>query len=200
MSAQVPYWIALLTPEERPFGPRRTDPFIDTVDCSVTTTTLTQWTGATHPAQETLLAVLAATVGAWQSDRCRNTASGVLVDIEDTDGSYFPVRLPSVGSPSDLAAEVQRRIAATPGGGVDYVLARNAPVLSRRAGAQIAFGELPTETDESLLHSLVVACEVSEIDGVAFVETSFAWNSRVFSCADVDDFERFWEKTISTFA
>ncbi len=190
----------MLTPEERPFGSRRTDPVIDTVDCSVVTTTRTQWTGATQPARETLLAVLATTVGAWHGDRCRNTTSGVLIDIENPDGSLFPVRLPTSGSPAHLSIEVRRRIDAAPSEGRDYDDARNTPSLARRAGAQIAFGELPSQTEETLRHSLVVKCDVSVFDGVTFVETAFAWNSRVFTCTDVDDFERYWEKTISTFS
>lgn len=205
--SQIPYWIAVLTPEERPLGTRRTDSRIDTVDTSVVTTTRTQWAGSEHPSTDTLLAVLASTVGAWQSNRCRSSTSGVLVDISDindingSDGSsrFFPVRLPSTGDPALLVDEVRRRIAAAPSRGRDYAAAKTAPALAKRSGAQIAFGAHASDAEETLHHSLAVTCEVIETDGVTFVDTAFQWNCRLFTRSDVDDFERFWEKTISTF-
>ena len=210
---QVPYWIAVLTPEEWPFGMRRTDPRIDTIDSSVVTTARTQWTGPAHPSRTTLLAVLAATVGAWQADSCRNNTSGVLIDIETPAGDYFPVRLPSIGDAALLTEEVRRRVAAAPHGGVDYRAARSVPALARKAGAQIAFhdgsdrstagatvsDDVTASDDVPLPHNLTVTCTVTEIDSVTFVEAEFRWNYRVFTRADVDDFERFWDKTISKF-
>lgn len=206
-TAQVPYWIAVLTPDERPFGMRRTDPRIDTVDSSVVTTTRTQWPGPEHPSGTRLLAVLAATVGAWQADRCRSNTSGVLVDIETEAGDFFPVRLPATGNAALLTEEVRRRVAAAPHGGADYLAARNVPALARKAGAQIAFHDGPDRSgaratvsdDAPLHHNLTVTCEVTDLDSVTFVETEFRWNSRAFTRADVDDFERFWDKTISEF-
>ena len=215
-AAQVPYWVAVLTPEERPFGSRRTDPRIDTIDSSVVTSSRTQWAGAHHPPATTLLAVLAATVGSWQSDRCRNCTSGVLVDVEtgqfgnrdiaSEDRGFFPVRLPSTGDVDVLASEVRRRIAAAPNDGLDFGTAKHVlspPVLARRAGAQISFeygaGRAVPDDSDPLTHNLSVTCDVVDIDGVTMVDTEFRWNSRVFTCADVDDFERFWEKTISMF-
>jgi hypothetical protein len=53
--------------------------------------------------------------------------------------------------------------------------------------------------DAPLPHNLTVTCTVTEIDSVTFVEAEFRWNYRVFTRADVDDFERFWDKTISKF-
>lgn len=205
-AAQVPYWVAVLTPEERSFGSRRTDPRIDTVDSSVVTTVRTQWTGADLPDSTTLLAVLADTVGSWQSDRCRSCASGVLVDIESTPSCYFPVRLPTRGHVATLTEEVRRRIAGAPNGGSDYGTVKNTlnpPALERKPGAQIAFryGTESSMSDENepLTHSLTVTCDVTVVDGVTMVDTDFRWNSRIFTRADVDDFERFWEKTISMF-
>lgn len=210
VDAQVPYWVAVLTPEERTFGNRRTDPRIDTIDSSVVTSTRTQWAGQEHPSPNTLLSVLAATVGAWQSDRCHSCTSGVLVDIEvagDSSGTaIFPVRLPSTGKTSVLTEEVRRRVAAAPNGGVDFEFAKyvlNSPALVRKPGAQIAFqfGAGRTVPDDSapLRHNLTVTCNVVDVDGVTMVDTEFRWNSRIFTRADVDDFERFWEKTISAF-
>ncbi|WP_245819979.1 hypothetical protein [Rhodococcoides yunnanense] len=233
LAQQVPYWVAVLTPEERPFGTRRTDPFIDTVDSSVVTTTRTQWAGTERPSATTLLAVLAATAGAWQTDRCRTCTSGVLVDISSESDSasegnwgFYPVRLPSTGPAEFLTREVRRRVEATPAGGRDFRTAKytlNAPALARRSGAQISFDYRPEHPvldhpvlehpalehpesehgvpDESrpLNHSLSVTCEVVEVDGVMMVDTEFRWNCRIFTRSDVDDFERFWEKTIPTF-
>lgn len=211
-AAQVPYWVAVLTPEERSFGSRRTDPRIDTVDSSVVTTVRTQWTGADLPNSTTLLAVLADTVGSWQSDRCRSCASGVLVDIESSPSTYFPVRLPTRGHVAALIEEVRRRIAGAPNGGSDYRTVKNtlnSPALDRKQGAQIAFrygtqgstADKSTIPDESepLTHSLTVTCETTVVDGVTMLDTDFRWNCRIFTRADVDDFERFWEKTISIF-
>nr|WP_296774337.1 hypothetical protein [Rhodococcus sp. (in: high G+C Gram-positive bacteria)] len=218
ITAQVPYWVAVLTPEERSFGTRRTDPRIDTVDSSVVSEISTQWAGSEHPSFATLLAVLAATVGAWQSDRCRSCTSGVLVDIAAnpdigtcSDGSaLFPVRLPTTGHTDTLVAEVRRRVAAAPNDGTDFAEAKytfGSPALARKAGAQIAFlgtaGTSATplsDADEALHHSLTVRYDVSEIDGVTTVDAEFRWNSRIFTRSDVDDFERFWEKTLSAFA
>lgn len=204
IAAQVPYWVAVLTPEERTFGSRRTDPRIDTIDGSVVTETTTQWAGSEHPSTTTLLAVLAVTVGSWQSDRCCSTPSGVLVDIENTDGDVFPVRLPATGDVAALTAEVGRRVASTPNGGGDYGVAKQAvnfPALVRRPGAQIAFRYAAepsiVDADESLHHNLTVSCTVTDVDGVTSVDARFRWNCRAFTRADVDDFERFWEKTLA---
>jgi hypothetical protein len=202
-ATQIPYWVAVLTPEERSFGSRRTDPRIDTVDSSLVTTIRTQWVGAEHPSHSTLLAVLAATVGAWQSDRCRRSTSGVLVDVAGS----FPVRLPSTGEPAMLVEEARRRVAGAPNSGNDYSTVRNAPALARKSGAQISFRvgqdsvgtEKTSSDDDSLTHSLAVTCTVVEVDGVTMVDTAFRWNCRIFTRADVDDFERFWEKTLAVF-
>lgn len=214
---QVPYWVAVLTPEERSFGTRRTDPRIDTVDSSVVTETSTQWAGTEHPSFATVLAVLAATVGAWQSNRCRSSTSGVLVDIEgnrkietNSDRSVlFPVRLPTTGDADTLVAEVRRRAAAAPNYGADFGEAKytlDSPALARKAGAQIAFlrtartsAVTVSDADEALHHSLTVSYDVTEIDGVTTVDAAFRWNGRIFTRGDVDDFERFWEKTLSAF-
>jgi hypothetical protein len=209
-AVEAPYWVAVLTPEERTFGSRRTDERIDTVSSSVVTETHTQWAAPEHPTSETLLSVLAATVGAWQSDRCRCSFSGVLVDLPcstvEQDSARYPVRLPVTGAPGTILTEVRRRIAAVPDGGAGYVTARRAPALARKHGAQIAFSfesdaaaiAAPGD-DEPLRHNLSVTCSVSELDGVVMVDAEFRWNSRVFTRADVDDFERFWEKTVSAF-
>lgn len=204
--AQIPYWVAVLTPEERAFGSRRTDSRIDAVYSSVVTSTRTQWAGHENPSSTTLLAVLAATIGAWQSDRCRGCASGALIDIESTTGSHFPVRLPTSGHADSLTEEVRRRVAAAPNGGADFATARrdpDSPALARKSGAQIAFRSGPVQSisddNDPLTHSLTVCCDVTAIDGVTLVDTEFRWNSRIFTRADVDDFERFWEKTLSAF-
>ncbi|SNT49904.1 hypothetical protein [Rhodococcoides kyotonense] len=205
VTAQIPYWVAVLTPEERSLGSRRTDPRIDTVFSSVVTVTRTQWAGTHHPSDTTLLAVLAATVGAWQSDRCHRCTSGVLVDVTASDADFFPVRLPSTGEAHALVEEVGRRVAAAPNGGRDYSDAKNstnAAALARKSGAQISFrvgAEAALHDDDSLTHSLAVRCSVVEVDGVTMVDTEFRWNERVFTRADVDDFERFWEKTLAVF-
>ncbi|MDJ0393769.1 hypothetical protein QMK17_10550 [Rhodococcus sp. G-MC3] len=207
LSAQIPYWTAVLTPEERSFGCRRTDPTIDTIGSSVVTETSTQYAraGAEHPSATMLLTVLAATVGAWQSDRCRSCVSGVLVDIEaNSDTPLFPVRLPTSGDAAVLAAEVRRRVAVAPYDGNDFEAAKHtAAALARKSGAQIAFrygssSRLPDD-ELALQHSLTVTCDVNESDGVTTVDAKFRWNSRIFTRSDVDDFERFWEKTLATF-
>lgn len=206
LGAQVPYWVAVLTPEERTFGSRRTDSRIDTIGSSVVTDTRTQWVGLDNPTATTLLAVLSATIGAWQSDRCRSCASGALIDVVSCTGSLFPVRLPTSGDVDALTEEVRRRVAAAPNGGSDFVSVRStldSPALARKSGAQIAFhhGRVRAVEDdgEPLEHSLTVTCETIVVDGVTLVDAQFRWNSRAFTRADVDDFERFWEKTISAF-
>lgn len=208
-AAQVPYWVAVLTPEERPFGTRRTDPRIDTVFSSAVTSTRTQWVGAEHPSETTLLAVLAATVGSWQSNNCRSCTSGVLVDVDvrgEGSRAQFPVRLPSNGDVNNLVDEVRRRVVGAPNGGADFAEARSSaasPALTRRSGAQISFrygfDSGAIDENDALTHSLSVACEVVDVDGVTLVDTEFRWNSRVFTRTDVDDFERFWEKTLAMF-
>ncbi len=228
IAAQVPYWVAVLTPGERSFGSRRTDPRIDTVDSSFVTTTHSQWTAAENPSLEAVLAVLAKTLGLWQSDRCRNSTSGVLVDIascapaeprsDGVDTSLFPVRVPTDGDVEYLTDEARRRIAAAPHAGSDFGTAKyviHTPALSKKAGAQIAlrFGasatvptDLPAFTDTlgfdealPLQHSLIVTCSSTETEGITLVATAFRWNCRIFTRADVEDFTRLWEKTISTF-
>lgn len=159
IAAQVPYWVAVLTPGERSFGSRRTDPRIDTADYAFVTTTHSQWTAAASPSLDAVLAVLAKTFGLWQSDRCRSSTSGVLVDIvsgaraeprfDGADTSLFPVRLPTDGDMAHLTEEARRRIAAAPHAGSGFGIARyiaQAPALLKKPGAQIAlrFGATPS--------------------------------------------------------
>ncbi|NIL83671.1 hypothetical protein RhoFasGS6_01028 [Rhodococcus fascians] len=141
VAEQVPYWVAVLTPAERPLqvtpSPLRERTM---VTLSVPTNT--------HRLDARLLAALGSAVSTWQRDNRRGSSSGVLVDIDvDDTGFVHPVRLPAVpvdaltesARASYLVDDVCRRLDSAPHGGRDYPLTRNYPALACRPGAQILF-------------------------------------------------------------
>lgn len=151
VAEQVPYWVAVLTPAERPLqvtpSPLR----------ERTTVTLPVPTN-THRLDARLLAALGSAVSTWQRDNRRGSSSGVLVDIDvDDTGFVHPVRLPAVpvdaltesARASYLVDDVCRRLDSAPHGGRDYPLTRNYPALACRPGAQILFRHDVSESDPS---------------------------------------------------
>ncbi|AMY52933.1 hypothetical protein A3L23_01583 [Rhodococcoides fascians D188] len=149
VAEQVPYWVAVLTPAERPLqvtpSPLRER---TTVTLSVPTNT--------DRLDARLLAALGSAVSTWQRDNRRGSSSGVLVDIDvDDTGFVHPVRLPAVqvdaltesARASYLVDDVCRRLDSAPHGGRDYPLTRNYPALACRPGAQILFRRGASEAD-----------------------------------------------------
>ncbi|MGV8871528.1 MAG: hypothetical protein ACOH2Q_03295 [Rhodococcus sp. (in: high G+C Gram-positive bacteria)] len=139
VAEQVPYWVAVLTPAERPLVCERSARFEQTsVNLAVPR--------SPDRARVLLLAALGSAVCTWQKNNRRNSSAGVLVDLDlDETGVVHPIRLPAVhadalGVPSrsdHLVDDVTRRLDSVPNAGRDYPLARNYPALSSRAGAQI---------------------------------------------------------------
>ncbi|KQU56240.1 hypothetical protein ASG84_21020 [Rhodococcus sp. Leaf278] len=139
VAEQVPYWVAVLTPAERPLLAERPTTFEQT---SVTFAS----PNGVHQPRVLLLAALGSAVCTWQRNNCRGSSAGVLVDL-DLEGAaaVHPVRLPAVHADAltaadhgqHLLADVSSRLASVPNGGRDYALTRNYPALASRAGAQI---------------------------------------------------------------
>ncbi len=139
VAQQVPYWVAVLTPAERPLLAERPTTFEQT---SVTFAS----PNGVHQPRVLLLAALGSAVCTWQRNNCRGSSAGVLVDL-DLEGAaaVHPVRLPAVHADALTAADegkyllddVSSRLASVPNGGRDYALTRNYPALAARAGAQI---------------------------------------------------------------
>ena len=139
VAEQVPYWVAVLTPAERPLIAEHPTEFEQT---SVTFTL----PGSQHRRRVLLLAALGSAVSTWQRNNRRGSSAGVLVDLDpESTGAVHPVRLPAAHTdalavPSHgthLVDEVSRRLGSVPNGGRDYALTRNYPALASRAGAQI---------------------------------------------------------------
>ena len=138
VAEQVPYWVAVLTPAERPLLAETSTTF------EQTSMTLAL-PNSVHRPHVLLLAALGSAVCTWQRNNCRGSSAGVLVDLDlEGTGAVHPVRLPAVhadalAAPSrrHLLDDVSRRLDSVPNGGRDYALTRNYPALASRAGAQI---------------------------------------------------------------
>lgn len=151
VAEQVPYWVAVLTPAERPLQ-------VTPSPLRERTTVTLPVPANTHRLDARLLAALGSAVSTWQRENRRGSSSGVLVDIDvDDTGFVHPVRLPAVpvdaltesARASYLVDDVCRRLDSAPHGGRDYPLTRNYPALACRPGAQILFRHDARESDPS---------------------------------------------------
>lgn len=141
VAEQVPYWVAVLTPAERPLLDARSPSGHFERD----SLTLAVPRGP-HRSHELLLAALGSAVCTWQRNNHRGSSAGVLVDVDlAATGARHPVRLPAVhtdalavpGQSKNLVDDVARKLDSVPNRGRDYALTRNYPALASRAGAQI---------------------------------------------------------------
>lgn len=141
VAEQVPYWVAVLTPAERPLLEARSA-YGRTEQASATLELL----DGRHRPHALLLAALGSAVSTWQRNNRRGSSAGVLVDLDlEASRAVHPVRLPAVHTDAlavptrctNLVDEVSRKLDSVPNGGRDYALTRNYPALASRAGAQI---------------------------------------------------------------
>ncbi len=141
VAEQVPYWVAVLTPAERPLLDARSA----SGRSEQASVTLEMPQSPHHP-HALLLAALGSAVCTWQRNNRRGSSAGVLVDLDlDATSAVHPVRLPAVHTDAlavpahgqNLVDDVSRKLDSVPNGGRDYALTRNYPALASRAGAQI---------------------------------------------------------------
>ncbi|MDI9893905.1 hypothetical protein QM797_04140 [Rhodococcus sp. IEGM 1381] len=141
VAEQVPYWVAVLTPAERPLLDARS--VSGRREQAAVTLELPE---SPHRPHALLLAALGSAVCTWQRNNRRGSSAGVLVDLDlDATTAVHPVRLPAVHTDAlavpthgkNLVDDVSRKLDSVPNGGRDYALTRNYPALASRAGAQI---------------------------------------------------------------
>ncbi|MFY2790054.1 hypothetical protein [Rhodococcus sp. MALMAid1271] len=189
VAEQVPYWVAVLTPAERPLLGRHA--------------ALPEWNSTTlalphGPRRVLLLAALGSAVCTWQRNSHRGSSAGVLVDLDlYGTGAVHPIRLPAVGTdalamsshPQRLVDEVARRLDSVPNAGRDYALARNYPMLAARGGAQILVRDgAPREpSGEHTIEIDLVATDA----GTAAARVSWAGGLQ-----GVDELLRLWSTAI----
>ncbi|MCZ4517537.1 hypothetical protein O4220_03350 [Rhodococcus ruber] len=141
VAEQVPYWVAVLTPAERPLlGARSASGRSEQESVTL------ELPDCPHRPHALLLAALGSAVSTWQRNNRRGSSAGVLVDLDlEASRAVHPVRLPAVHTDAlavpaqckNLVDDVSRKLDAVPNGGRDYALTRNYPALASRAGAQI---------------------------------------------------------------
>lgn len=191
VAEQVPYWVAVLTPAERPLLSDRSARFEQT---SVTLAV----PHSPHRARVLLLAALGSAVCTWQKNNRRGSSAGVLVDLDlDDTGAVHPIRLPAVhtdalavpSSITRLVDDVTRRLDSVPNAGRDYTLARNYPALSSRAGAQIIVrdGALAEPSGD---YAIDIGITVTDA-GTA--RASLTWQTSV---PGVDELIRLWSAAV----
>ncbi|WP_157225967.1 hypothetical protein [Rhodococcus sp. AW25M09] len=194
VAEQVPYWVAVLTPAERPLLAERSARLEQT---SVTLAV----PESPYPPRVLLLAALGSAVCTWQKNNRRGSSAGVLVDLDlDDTGAAHPIRLPAVDTDaltvpslsSRLVDDVARRLGSVPNAGRDYALARNYPALSSRAGAQILVHDDATAERSSVQrrprgdYAIDIAMTVTD-SGTARARVTVA-----ASLPGVDDLVRLW--------
>ncbi|MBY3987454.1 hypothetical protein HQO84_15505 [Rhodococcus fascians] len=200
VAEQVPYWIAVLTPAERPLQVT-SSPLRDR-----TTVTLPVPTN-THRLDARLLAALGSAASTWQRDNCRGSSSGVLVDIDvDDTGFVHPVRLPAVpvdaltepARGSYLVDDVCRRLDSAPHGGRDYSLTRNYPALACRPGAQILFRHDAAGADAGHDEPSDYAIDIAiDVTGSGPVVARVTWSAGI---EGMDELVRLWAAATTTLA
>ncbi|KZF07704.1 hypothetical protein A2J04_01405 [Rhodococcus sp. EPR-279] len=195
VAEQVPYWVAVLTPAERPLLTEHT------AVLEQTSMTFTLPDGR-HRRSILLLAALGSAVSTWQRNNRRGSSAGVLVDLDlESTGAVHPVRLPTL--PVDalvvpshrehLVEEVSRRLGSVPNGGCDYALARNYPALASRAGAQIIVHE-DALAEPSREHAIDIGITVTSA-GTALARITWAAN-----LPGIDELIRLWASAVNDLA
>ena len=187
VAEQVPYWVAVLTPAERPL---LAEPSTEFEQSSVTFAVPAD--ASRH--RVLLLAALGSAVCTWQRNNRRGSSAGVLVDLDLAHtGAVHPVRLPAVSTdalavPShgkNLVDDVSRRLDSVPNGGRDYALTRNYPALACRAGAQIIVRD-DTSAEPSGEYAIDIRITFTEA-GTAEARVSWAGGLQ-----GVDELLRLW--------
>ncbi|WP_415971371.1 hypothetical protein [Rhodococcus sp. 077-4] len=195
VAEQVPYWVAVLTPAERPLLAEPSTEFEQT--------SVTFAVPADAPRHRVLLlAALGSAVCTWQRNNRRGSSAGVLVDLDlaHTDAVH-PVRLPAVSTdalavPSHgrhLVDDVSRRLDSVPNGGRDYALTRNYPALASRAGAQIIVRDDAVEK-HSRDHAIDIAIAATDAGGT---QARVSWAA---SLQGVDELTRLWSAAVTDLA
>lgn len=195
VAEQVPYWVAVLTPAERPLLTERSTEF------EQASVTFALPDGA-HRRRVLLLAALGSAVSTWQANNHRGSSAGVLVDLDlENTGAVHPVRLPALRTdalavPSlreHLVDDVSRRLGSVPNGGRDYALTRNYPALASRAGAQIIVRE-DALAEPSRDHAIDFGISVTDA-GTATARITWAANLH-----GVDELIRLWSAAVHSLA
>lgn len=191
VAEQVPYWVAVLTPAERPLQ-------VTPSPLRERTTVTLPVPANTHRLDARLLAALGSAVSTWQRDNRRGSSSGVLVDIDvDDTGFVHPVRLPAVpvdaltesARASYLVDDVCRRLDSAPHGGRDYPLTRNYPALACRPGAQILFRRGVPEADADAGHDeYAIDIAIGETES-GLVSARITWSTGI---EGMDELVRLW--------
>lgn len=195
VAEQVPYWVAVLTPAERPLLTEQSTEFEQT---SLTI----ELPDGPHHRRVLLLAALGSAVSTWQKNNHRGSSAGVLVDLDlGSTGAVHPVRLPALHTdaltvPSHrehIVDEVSRRLGSVPNGGRDYALTRNYPALASRAGAQIIVREdAPAEPSRD--HAIDIGITVTDA-GTTLARITWAANLH-----GMDELIRLWSAAVHDLA
>ncbi|MEK8073872.1 condensation domain-containing protein [Rhodococcoides navarretei] len=195
VAEQVPYWVAVLTPAERPLLTERPTSF------EQTSVTFAVPTGVHRP-RVLLLAALGSAVCTWQRNNCRGSSAGVLVDLDlEGTAAVHPVRLPAVHADAltgatqgkHLLDDVSSRLASVPNGGRDYALTRNYPALASRAGAQIIVRD-DALAEPSRDHAIDIAITAAG-SGAAQAHVTWAANLQ-----GIDELIRLWTEAVHRLA
>ncbi|OZF34694.1 hypothetical protein CH296_08410 [Rhodococcus sp. 14-2496-1d] len=195
VAEQVPYWVAVLTPAERPL---LTEQFTTFEQTSMTFAL----PDGPHRRRVLLLAALGSAVSTWQRNNRRGSSAGALVDLDlDRTGAVHPVRLPAVHTdaltvPSHaehLLDDVARRLALVPNAGRDYALTRNYPALACRAGAQIIVRDSAL-AEPSRDHAIDIGITVTDT-GIALARITWAHGLQ-----GADELIRLWSDAVRQLA
>ena len=195
VAEQVPYWVAVLTPAERPLLTEQSTKF------EQTSMTFALPDGR-HCRRVLLLAALGSAGSTWQRNNSRGSSAGVLVDLDlENTGAVHPVRLPALHTdalavPSHrehLVDEVSRRLGSVPNGGRDYALTRNYPALASRAGAQIIVRE-DARAETSRDHAIDIGITTT---GAGTAQARITWAANLHG---IDELIRLWSAAVHDLA
>ncbi|MCJ0979938.1 hypothetical protein MTX35_19700 [Rhodococcus sp. ARC_M12] len=191
VAEQVPYWVAVLTPAERPLLTERPTSF------ELTSVTFAVPNGVHRP-RVLLLAALGSAVCTWQRNNCRGSSAGVLVDLDlEGTAAVHPVRLPAVQTDATqgkhLLDDVSSRLASVPNGGRDYALTRNYPALASRAGAQIIVRD-DALAEPSRDHAIDIAITAA---GSGAAQAHVTWAANL---GGIDELIRLWTEAVHRLA
>ncbi|MFI8569245.1 hypothetical protein ACIGGF_22070 [Rhodococcus sp. NPDC078407] len=189
VAEQVPYWVAVLTPAERPLLDARS-----ASQRSEQASVVLALPESQHRTHAALLAALGSAISTWQQNNRRGSSAGVLVDLDfGATGVVHPVRLPAVHTDTlavpahgkNLVDDVTRKLESVPNGGRDYALTRNYPAIASRAGAQIIVRDDASAVPNDG-YALDIAITVSEV-GTTVAQVSWAGDLQ-----GVDELLRLW--------